>query len=180
MGAESNKAKRPELQENILKAHILAVRRMPGFESAVVVFVPENNLGFEAQRMEHMMRRSQIPDVVTVDEDDGKAGIATTKQSKKIMAVLMNRTLLDRRVKWHHNFVTVDEDHTPDEMKALLIKELRGYRRILEPSKDPHGDPKEKFSGKQSGGYDGTFSFSSRLPPTTHFFKTTPSVSSSI
>lgn len=139
----------------MLVAHIRALRTLPGFEAANIVFIPENNLGWEAERMESMLGRAGVPRVITVDEDDRRPGVHTTKELKKQMAVLFNRALMDRRVLFHERLVTVDEDHSAAEMRKLVQSELKTYQRILEPSKnDPLADPKERFSGKMGGGCD--------------------------
>ena len=105
--------------------------------------------------MESMLTRAGVPRVVTIDEDCTRSGLRTTKETKKQMAVLFNRALMDRRVLFHERFVTVDEDHTPAELRKTIIAELKTYHRILEPSKnDPLADPKERFSGKHGGGCD--------------------------
>jgi len=136
--------------------HIQALRRLPGFEAATIVFVPENNLGWEAERMESMLTRAGVPRVVTIDEDYNRSGLRTTKETKKQMAVLFNRALMDRRVLIHERFVTADEDHTPQDLQKTIIGELKTYQRVLTPNKtDQLADPTERFSGKMGGGCDG-------------------------
>lgn len=135
-------------------AHIDAIRALPGFEHATIVFIPESNLAFEAERHESALRRAGVERVVTVDSDENRAGFRTTNDTKKMLSILFNGALVDRRVSWYERFVSVASEQSAAEMRELIIKELRNYTRILKPVADPYAPPKEAYSGKIGGGCD--------------------------
>jgi hypothetical protein len=134
--------------------HITAVRKIPGLQSAIVVFIPESNLGFEAIWQHYEIKRSGLPDVCVMHEDDNRAGVRTSRDLKRLMAITFNYTLLDGYVYFHRKFVCTGEQKTPEGMKLELIDQLKNYCRIIKPSNNPHALPVETYGGKSGYGFD--------------------------
>jgi hypothetical protein len=148
-------SERPETQVKKLIDHIRAVRRLPGLQTAKVVFCPESNLGSEGKRIAQDLSREQIRNCWCLMEDvRGNEGVRMTEEFKKEMYLTTNALLLYRRIRWHPLMTSVSEDekHGPQAMRKLIIDEVCGYQRQLIYSKtDPLAPPKERFTGKIGG-----------------------------
>lgn len=146
-----------EITELIVN-HLVAVRKIPGLESATIVFVPESNLAFEGIRVSHELRRSGIRDICVMQEDDNRAGIKTNNDLKKAMAISFQKVLAKRRIKFHKKMVCLTQvmglPVTPDDMMEDIRNQLLDFKRIIKPSKDPYKPSTEIYSGKRGCHYD--------------------------
>ena len=155
IGAESCTAKTPAAQDQILIQHLLKLRTIPGLEEATIVFVPESNLAFEGTRITAEVQRAGIQNVCVMNEDENRAGVRSTASTKKMMAFVTGRALSDRRVRFHEQFLCVNEATTAGDLKKMIIDELRSYQRVLkQPSDHRFGTVKEAYTGKIGSGCD--------------------------
>jgi hypothetical protein len=160
VGIDSCRSDRPENQDKKLVAHLAAVRKIPGLETARIVFCPESNLASEGKRITADLARAGVAECYVLREDvRGNEGVRTTEHLKKDMWISFNQLLNDRRVRWHPRLACVglptndemNERYDAQKMRTMVIDELLAYQHIVEPNKDPDKPPREKFSGKLSG-----------------------------
>ena len=154
----------PKNNSSLLQQHLIAVRKIPGLESSIIVFIPESNLGFEAIWCHYEIRRSGLDSVCVMQEDDNRAGVRTNKALKKMLAISFNYRLLSGRIFFHRRFVCTGEQKSPEGMKRDAEDQLLNYSRIIRPSNDPYAQPNEIYSGKGGNGTD-DLAFAMQLNP---------------
>ncbi len=157
VAAEAAPYRTPQENINLLFRHLEEIKsRIPGLKNCVRVFIPESNLGFEAQHMEQQMKFAGLlsNNVCVMQEDDNRAGVRMNNQLKRMLANGLQFWLDTRSVCFHKKFFTLTEDSTAELMKKMLVDQLLNYSRILTPSRDPHAPPKERYSGKMGHGQD--------------------------
>ena len=142
---------RPDQQVAKLIEFIHAVRRIRGLEQARVVFAPEANYAMEGRRLTIDLANAHVENVYALHEDvRGNEGIRMTEELKKEMVLSFNALLMQRKVRWHPFFVTVDS--TPEAQRKGTIDELACYQRqLIYNESDPCALPKERFTGKIGG-----------------------------
>jgi hypothetical protein len=143
----------------ILKEHILRLRRLKGMEAATVVIAIENNYGNEAMHHEANLREMGISNMCILRETlHGRAGVLTTNVSKRTMTVCLNQYLIANKIHFHKKMVVVHLKNADERPKAarkrlrgMYVEQLMGfYRTVLQPS-NVYGRAREFFSGKNSG-----------------------------
>lgn len=144
----------PQDCSTLIIQHIQGLRRLPGAESARIIFVPESNLAFEGIWASMEISRSGLQEICIMREDENRAGVKINREFKKIMAMGLNYKLIDACVLIHRDMVCTDDNNTPEAMKAELKTQLMNYSRIIHPSKDPHKAPAESYGGKRGHGFD--------------------------
>jgi hypothetical protein len=154
VGADASDARTPQEQVELLARHIDETSRvLPSLQRAVRVFIPESNLGFEAQHMEANLKHAGLSGdkFCVIKEDANRAGVRTTHSLKKMMSTNLEFRLLNGSIKFHRRFFTLTPGYTAVTMKRFIVDELLGFSRILKPSKDPLAAPREFYSGKANG-----------------------------
>ena len=139
------------------------MRRIRGLEGAKVVFAPESNLGSEGIWIANELGNQGVKNCFCLMEDArGNEGVRMSEEFKKEMYMSTNALLNYRLVRWHQMMASVSEDEkfSAPAMRKLVIDELCGYQRQLVFSKnDPYAQPKERFTGKLTGGDDHSIAF---------------------
>lgn len=147
-------------QLSLLVTHIQRLKRIQGLESALVIFIPESNLKYNAWHQSLGLRQSGLDGIVIMQEDHNRAGVSTSNDSKKAMALAFAEVLHRGHVRFHRDFVCVNSDitkkgYTVPQMKDEICKQLASFTRRIEHSKtNPHQEPKEFYSGKGGAGTD--------------------------
>lgn len=123
--------------------------------------IPESNLGFEALWVSREMKMARLENVYPMVEDHNRVGVRMNHPLKKMMAISMNEKIRDERIKLYQHFITIgvsererDERLTPEKMIKDLYDQHVNYSRIITPSKQAHGETKEKYCGKNGYGFD--------------------------
>ena len=94
-GLDAVKSKNPAQYEPVLTEHILALRKHPLTERAIVVLMIESNLGFEAFHIARFLERSRLARYcVCMSDKDQKVGLRTTNPVKEARWIKL-RTLLE-------------------------------------------------------------------------------------
>ncbi len=157
-GIDSVSNSKRERQWMVVKAHIDLVRTLPGLTSSKVIFCPETNWGQEGERLVDDLERAGVHEVYSMHEHGrGHAlGFWTSNRTKKAMWSGMRALLEQRSVSFHPMMICANtaQQHTPGSMRAMLIKELRDFKRVTYPSNDPYKPHKEVFTGKITGSND--------------------------
>lgn len=142
----------------VVKAHIDLVRTLPGLTSSKIIFCPESNWQMEGERLIDDMARARVHELYALHEH-GRGhteGFLTSNRTKKAMWGGMRALLEQRAVSFHPLMICANtlQQNTPGSMRAMLIKELRDFKRVTYPSKDPYKPFKEVFTGKITGAND--------------------------
>lgn len=163
VGADTCSSERPEKRVAKLIEHIRAVRRIKGLQGAKIVFAPESNLGSEGIWIANELGNQGVRNCFCLMEDArGNEGVRMDESFKKEMYMSTNALLNYHLVRWHPMMASVSEDEklSAPAMRKLIIDELCGYQRQLVFSKtDPYAQPKERFTGKLTGGDDHSIAF---------------------
>jgi hypothetical protein len=155
VGAEAENYKNPALQIDLLVNHIMHIRKnIPHLSHAKCIFIPESNLAFEGVHADHNLRRVGMPELITMYEDDQKAGIRTNRELKKMMALALGNMLVQERVCFYSDFFVLGTSWVPETMKTEIITQLENYTRVIKPAKSLDQDPIETFHGKWGGKSD--------------------------
>lgn len=126
-----------------------------GLESCYVVAIIEANLGNEAMHHEAYLLNSGLRKIVTMNEDTGeRAGFRTTNNTKRTMAMLLNEMLRQKKLHFYEKFVCVNGKFNPQQMKKRIVEQVANYKRVIEPPKHTHQEPKERYTGKSGGAAD--------------------------
>ena len=144
-------------QFEFIVTHINLVRSLPGLLHSRVVFCPESNLGAEGVRITEDLRRSRVQNTYVLREHSGQEGFQTDERAKKKMWISVNAALDEHRIRFHPHMICANtiQGHTPASMRALVVAELKNYkRRLVYNNNDPHKLPKELFTGKIGGAKD--------------------------
>lgn len=155
LGMES--AKFGEVTEciDLLVRHIRAVSAsFPGADTARKIFVPESNLGYEAQHYAlALQRHGFIGDGYCVmNEDRERTGVRMNNEFKKNLMYNLKYFLEQHSVSFHQKMLCLSKK--PDDMRHELVNQLLAFARIIVPSKNIYKPPTEIFSGKEGRGSD--------------------------
>jgi len=145
----------------LLVAHLLAVRRIPGFERARGIVCVESNMFGAAVQMTQFVSASDINNISFI-RDDMVAGTngeeirpgSRTMHENKVLACEMLMNLIERRVlRIHVHFTSgMPERSMYDNMLGEFFRQLRGFMRVVTPSStDPTKRPTIKYTGKLTG-----------------------------
>lgn len=134
--------------------HIEAIRKVDGLINALLVIIPESNLGWEAQRTEEDLRRNKIKNVVFIKEDgqSNRAGFRMDENLKNAMALATKDKLERGKIVFHKNFMCVDPDSTAASLKDNIVRQFRNYSRKLVLPNDINKQPKVFWGGKSGYG----------------------------
>lgn len=125
---------------------------MRGLENARMIFIPESNLGFSASYQHLLLRQFPGLDIVTMFEDDFRAGVRTDHRLKQAMMVAFNEKLTKRKVIFHQEFFSIGSN--TEELAAKIMEQSRHYAIIRIPSKNIYNEPTIKICGKHGFGKD--------------------------
>ncbi len=161
VGAEATSGRDPKENVDVVLAHIAeAERRIPELASAIKVIIIESNLGNEAAHMQLYLESRRVlgPNCCMMFEDkDGGVGVRMSENMKSMLAMSMDFRLNECKIAFHERFFSCASKKlykTAGAIRDALIFELLNFTRVLIPSKDPFGKPKELLSGKMGYGKD--------------------------
>lgn len=127
------------------------LRDLKGMEGARIIFIPESNLAFEGSWLDDSLRRSGIPNVITMREDANRAGVRINKQFKEAMTYTLNQKFMNDEVYFHESFLTTSDQYTTDDMKKDMLLQYNNFSEVTRPSRDPLLPPKVFYTGKRDG-----------------------------
>ena len=143
----------PHAQQQLLVNHINALRKLPGHETSQIVFIPESNLGFEAQHHAMALERAKVSRLVTLREGPQQSiGLLTTNETKAAQCKLLQELLENSALSVCADMVCLSAE--PAEALHMLIGEMRNYSVLIEPPRSAFGRSKQTFSGKLGGQND--------------------------
>tara|TARA_B110000046_G_scaffold185907_1_gene230290 strand:- start:3152 stop:3676 length:525 start_codon:yes stop_codon:yes gene_type:complete len=143
------------VQHDLLTDHLRALRSRRTLRHAQIVFIPESNLGLEAQHAIQAIERSvpRITDWCALAEGaQGGAGLLTTHDSKAAMCKALQELLEFDALGMVDDIVCLSMDK--EDAVSQLLAEMRAYSIVVEPPKSLFGKAKQTFSGKIGGQQD--------------------------
>ena len=155
VGMDSAPVKGHEQIEALLKSHIEGLRRQQKFREAWFVFIPENNLGHEADHMEFMLRPYRR--VYTLTEKGGVIGVNTTAVRKELYSMETVKYLCQESIKFWTHLVVANPKGGSNEKERVLTdfkEQLLSFKRIIVHPDRGFSLPKIHYSGKSKGGRD--------------------------
>ena len=155
VGMDSCPAKGHEQIEKLLTAHIEALRRHNRFRESWFIFIPENNLGHEADHMAFMLRPYRK--VYTLTEKGGVIGVCTTAVRKELYAMETVKYLCQESIKFYENLIVANPGGDTNEKKRVMDdfrEQLMTFKRIIVHPQRGFSLPKIHYSGKSKGGRD--------------------------
>jgi len=111
----------------LLTAHIERLRAKPELKDAWFIFIPEANLGHEADHMEYMLR--DYRKIWTI-RDKSRTGVVTTNTRKELYAMETVKYMTQESVHFWRDLVVANPAGTANEEKRCLEefkKQLMGY-----------------------------------------------------
>lgn len=107
---DSHPVKGHEQIQQLLVGHIEGIRKHTIFRDSWIIFIPEANLGHEADHMEFMIRNYRR--VYTIREKD-RIGIMTTNVRKELYAMETTRYLSQNSIDIYNKFITTNTRGQP-------------------------------------------------------------------
>jgi len=139
--------------EQMLKQHVRSLRGKPIFRESHIIFIPENNLGQEAEHARHMLRKEKR--LYTIHEKK-KAGVCTTHARKEIYALTLLSYFNSGTIRFLQDAACanpmMDANTRLVQTKKEFEKQLVQFRKIILPGTQPFKDAKFIFTGKAKRG----------------------------
>ena len=151
VGLDASPATGPEEISALLIQHIRGLRGHPRLRNAYCIFIPEANLGQEAEHMKHMVKDERL---VYVIHEKKKAGVNTTHKRKELYAQTMLEYIATTRI--IPNCVCanpkLDANKRLVETKAEFKKQMIQFKKLTIPAAKPFDLPKVVYTGKTKKG----------------------------
>ena len=125
---DSHPVKGHDQIQNLLIGHIEGIRQKNIFKDSWIIFIPEANLGHEADHMEFMIRNYRR--VYTVREKE-RIGIMTTNVRKELYAMETTRYLSQHAIDIYTNFIVTNTRGQPtlakEEKHVIDVSNKKPY-----------------------------------------------------
>jgi hypothetical protein len=123
------------------------------FRDSYIIFIPENNLGQEAEHARHMLRNERR--LYTIHEKR-KAGVCTTQARKEVYALTLLTYFNSGTIRFLKDAACANPMMDANTRLVLTKKEfekqLVQFRKIILPGTQPFKDAKFIFTGKAKRG----------------------------
>ncbi len=151
VGLDASPATGPEEIRALLIQHIRGLRGHPRLRNAWCIFVPEANLGQEAEHMKHMVKDERL---IYVIHEKKKAGVNTTHKRKELYAKTMLEYVATTRIipRCVCANPKLDANRRLLETKAEFKKQLIQFKQLTIPAAQPFDLPKLIYTGKTKKG----------------------------
>jgi hypothetical protein len=144
LGMEAVKTKVIDEAYEILRKHVVKIRALTKLAEPTLVFIFENNLGFEAQHLANFANKNFNNFIIM--NGNNKVGLYTNNQFKVGSAVMLKNRLKKEMIFFSKELFSVSK--TTEQVKEQLENELNEYRRIVHQSNSDFSKTKETYSGK--------------------------------
>jgi hypothetical protein len=153
VGVDTAATDQHEQIEQMLKQHVRSLRGNPKLKHAYIIFLPENNLGQEAEHARHMLQHERR--LYTVHEKR-KAGVCTTHARKELYALTLLEYINNETIAFAKGTVCANPMMDANTRLRITRKEFQKqmvqFRKIILPSKQPFKANKVVYSGKAKSG----------------------------
>lgn len=153
LGMETHAVKGHGEIKQLLIQHVRGLRR--NWPTAMIVFIPESNLGHEASHMTHMLRNETR--IVALHER-GEPGVNTSHKRKDLYASHAIEIFATSSIAMHQNFVCCNPFADANRREAEIIRsfyeQLQGFSKLIIKKEGNYALPKIVYTGKKSGNDD--------------------------
>jgi len=154
VGMDTFCCKGHEAIQKLLTAHIERLRARPELKDAWFIFLPEANLGHEADHMEYMLRNYRK---IWTIRDKQRTGVVTTNTRKELYAMETVKYMTQESIYlWEHLVVANPAGTVREEARVLeeFKKQLMGFKRVICHPQRGYSLPKIVYTGKSQGAKD--------------------------
>ena len=151
VGLDASPATGPEEISALLIQHIRGLRGHPKLRNAHCIFIPEANLGQEAEHMKHMVKDERL---VYVIHEKKKAGVNTTHKRKDLYTQTLLEYAASTRIVPRCVCANpkLDANKRLLETKAEFKKQMIQFKKLTIPAAKPFDLPKVIYTGKTKKG----------------------------
>ena len=137
LAADSHPVKGHEQIQQLLIGHLEGLRKIPDYCDSWIIFIPEANLGHEADHMEFMIRNYRR--VYTVHEKD-RIGIMTTNVRKELYAMETTRYLSQNALEICNKFIVTNTRGQPtmEKERTHILEVSISYGKLVSQSHQKH------------------------------------------
>ena len=137
LAADSHPVKGHEQIQQLLIGHLEGLRKIPEYCDSWIIFIPEANLGHEADHMEFMIRNYRR--VYTVHEKD-RIGIMTTNVRKELYAMETTRYLSQNALEICNKFIVTNTRGQPtmEKERTHILEVSSSYSELVSQSHQKH------------------------------------------
>ena len=135
-GFESINSKGPDDHNPIIKQHVEYLQSR--FPQVCLVFIIENNLGFEAKHIHHFCKNNLKGKICYMAEKD-HVGFHTDHKLKCLMYERFNEWLLKDAIRFDEKLFAMNQDKPTEKCMADLTEQLQSYSVITELPKTAFG-----------------------------------------
>lgn len=164
VGADFVESDNYNIIRDVVVRHVLALRRAPGLQNALIVVIPENNLGYHHFHIEEDLRQGVPRNCFHIFNvgDAGRAGVHQDNEKKRALTVSIGRNLEGGRLFIWEHLVSVGEYDTgigavnanAHMARTILINDLRSFMCIAKRPSKIDGRVTYIYTGKTSGSKD--------------------------
>lgn len=154
VGCETHPCKGADSIHKLLTAHVETLRARPALKAAWFIFIPEANLGHEADHMEYLLR--PYSRIWTI-RDKQRTGVVTTNTRKELYAMETCKYMTMESVHFWEELVVANPSGGETEEKRVLEelkKQLMGFKRVIVHPQRGYSMPKVVYTGKSQGAAD--------------------------
>lgn len=153
VGIDTAPTDKHEQIDQMLKQHVRSLRGVPRLKHAYIIFLPENNLGQEAEHARHMLRNERK--LYTVHEKK-KAGVCTTHARKEAFAITLLSYFNSGNIHFSSQCICanpmMDANTRLVQTKMEFKKQLMQFRKMILQPAQAFKDAKFVYSGKAKKG----------------------------
>ena len=152
----------------VFKQWLADLQNCRPLRQARVILCPENNLAWESEHLVDSMHRHGITsNIYFVKDHRGKIGVHTTDNTKQSMVLHMNRLMSEGDPAicfWKHLVgLCIRSGDTSvisyASSKENMLKQMKGFLRIIKKNKDASKPPIISYTGKRGGKDDHLLAF---------------------
>ena len=145
VGMDTFCCKGHEAIQKLLTAHIERLRARSELKEAWFIFLPEANLGHEADHMEYMLRNYRK---IWTIRDKQRTGVVTTNTRKELYAMETVKYMTQESIYlWEHLVVANPAGTVREEARTLeeFKKQLMGFKRVICHPQRGYSLPKVRY-----------------------------------
>lgn len=149
LGMDAVPCKTVEVAYVSLKNHVDQLKSINQITNeATLVFILENNLGFEAQHLSHFISKNYKKFII-MNQGDNSIGLHTNNKFKVGSALMLKNRLKKEMVSFSKKFFSTAR--TIEKTLEILEDQLTEYRQIIASSTTHFSRSRMTFSGKNIG-----------------------------
>jgi len=153
VGIDTAPTDKHEQIDQMLKQHVRSLRGNEKLKHAYIIFIPENNLGQEAEHARHMLRNERK--LYTIHEKK-KAGVCTTHARKESFAITLLSYFNSGNIHFSSTCICanpmVDANTRLVKTKNEFKKQLTQFRKIILQPAQAFKNATFVYSGKAKKG----------------------------